>query len=363
MTGTMNDSSGCRVGFIWSEGFDQFEHSPNHPITKGRFSAIRDFLETNGFFAAPNVTVIEARPLSERLLRLVHAPQYIERVRRISENGLGDIDIDTPGYRGVYDTALISCGGTLEGVRAIMHAEVNHFFSPTGGFHHAKYTGGGGFCVFNDVAAAVYELKRMGLRRILVADFDVHHGNGTQSYFYEDPAVLQISFHEDPKWLYPHEGFMEEIGAGDGRGYKVNVAFPMDSGDRVYRYAFDEIVPSLVDHFKPEFILFLPGFDAHYLDRLAHLKLTTDMISYVTRRLHQMAHRWSDGRLGVMSGGGYHPDALRWGAACVMAELTGQPYHPPIQRPPFDDDDKLWPEVRQNVDYIKRTVFPLLGIE
>ncbi len=353
----------CKVGFIWSNEFDEFQHDPNHPISKGRFTAIKDFLENEGFFAEPHVTIIEARPLSDELLRLAHSPEYIERVRRISETGNGDIDVDTPGYRGIYDTVRISCGGTIDGIRAIIQNEVDHFFSPTGGFHHAKYASGGGFCVFNDIAASVYELKRMGIGRILVADFDVHHGNGTQSYFYDDPEILQISFHEDPRWMYPHEGFVDEIGSGRGRGYKVNMPFPMDSGDRVYRYAFDELVPRLVDHFKPEFILFLPGFDAHYLDRLAHLKLTTDMITYVTRRLHQMAHRWSNGRLGVMSGGGYHPDALNWGAACVMSELSGHPYRAPTQTPPFDDDDKLWSEVRDNVEHIKSTVFALLGIE
>ncbi|NWF96769.1 MAG: acetoin utilization protein AcuC [Candidatus Thorarchaeota archaeon] len=339
-----------------------FDNGPRHPIQQGRFRRVKEYLQDSGLLVPPHSCVIPAVPLSEDLLAITHSKAYVERVRQISVTGTGDIDIDTPGYPGIYETARSTAGATVEGVRAVLRGDVSHFFSPTGGFHHARFDRGGGFCVFNDVAAAVYELKRHGFKRVLVADFDVHHGNGTQEYFIADPGVMQISFHEDPEYIYPHEGHLNDMGTGPGKGFKVNMHFPMDSGDSVYRYAFDELVPPLVDFYQPEFILLLPGFDAHYLDRLAQLKLTTNTIRYIAEKIHALAHRWAQGRLGVVSGGGYHPDALAWGSASVFSVLTGLSYEAPAQTPPFKDDAETWQVVKANVEAVRSLVFPVLGL-
>jgi len=323
---------------------------------------VRDFLAANDFLSQPNVEILTPEPLSDDLLKTIHAQKYLDEVRRISDTGEGEIAIDTPGFPGIYENASITSGATVTGVKAVASGKVHHFLSPTGGFHHAKFEWGGGFCIFNDVAAAVYELKKLGYQRILVADFDVHHGNGTQTYFYDDPEVMQISFHEDPEWMFPHDGFIEDIGKGFGLGYNINMHFPMDSCDGVYKYAFDEIVPPLVEFFQPEFIIFLPGFDAHYRDRLAHLNLTTDMIRYITTFFHNIAHKFSEGRLGVLAGGGYTNDSFKWGIGVVMSVLSGYDYQPPKQEPPYEDDDETWEIVRGNVEKIKALVFPVLGI-
>ncbi|TFG31871.1 acetoin utilization protein AcuC [Candidatus Thorarchaeota archaeon] len=358
----MNPKETCRVGFLWSPLLESFNFGNKHPIKVGRFKLIHDFILEHGFLENSNVSIIEPSPLTEELLQTIHSKEYIARVIEISETGQGDIDIDTPGFRGIYFNGRITSGASVTGVQAILAGHVNHFLSPTGGFHHATYENGGGFCIFNDVAACVYELKRHGIDRILIADFDVHHGNGTQTYFYDDPGVMQISFHEDAEWMFPHDGFIEDFGEGEGLGYNINMPFPMDSGDAVYRYAFDELVPPLVSSYKPEFILFIPGFDAHYLDRLAHLKITTDTIRYVTSYVHRAAHRYAQGRLGVVTGGGYHPTALCWGVGTVLSILTGHSYQPPLQTPPFEDDKDTWAEVRNNVARLKESIFPLLHI-
>jgi acetoin utilization protein AcuC len=245
-----------------------------------------------------------------------------------------------------------------------MTGEVDHFISPTGGFHHAKYVDGGGFSIINDVAASIFALKEYGLKRILIADFDVHHGNGTQTYFYDDPEVMQISFHEDTEWIYPHDdgGYVSDIGSGLGRGYTINMPFPMDSCDSVYRYAFDELVPKLVDFYKPQFIILIPGFDAHYKDRLAHLNITTDMIRYIAEYFHRASHTHSGGKMGVLTGGGYTRKSLTWGFGTVMSVLTGHPYAPPTQEPPYDDDEETWDTVRSNVKQVQDLVFKELGI-
>jgi len=358
----MSSASSCRTGFLWSPLFETFDYGRNHPIAKGRFSSIRDHFDRVGLLAQANVSTLEAELLPEELLRQVHSPEYIKKVKMISETGVGEIDLDTPGFRGIYENARSTCGATITGVRGVLSGEIEHFYSPTGGFHHARHNAGGGFCVFNDVAAAVLEIKRAKLDRILVADFDVHHGNGTQDYFHDDPGVMQISFHEDPEWMYPHTGRIGECGDGPGKGYKINMPFPMDSGDAVYAFAFDELVPPLMEFYRPQFIIFLPGYDAHYLDRLAHLKLTTRTIKHVAERIHQAAHTWSSGRLGVLTGGGYSDDALLWGSGAVMSVLTGHRYEVPKETPPFEDNDEIWAEVRRNVEEIQQSVFPVLGL-
>jgi len=350
------------VGFVWSPDLETFDFGTKHPIRVGRFLMVKEFLEETEFLAQPNVDVITPELLSRSLLDRIHSQEYLSKVQEISDTGKGDIDIDTPGFKGIYYNASITSGATVAGVEAVVTGKFSHAVSPTGGFHHARFERGGGFCIFNDVAASVYHLRDRGFRRILIADFDVHHGNGTQTYFYNDPDVMHISFHEDPEWMYPHDGFITDIGSGRGLGYNVNMHFPMDSGDAVYRYAFDEIVPPLVEFYKPEFVIFLPGFDAHYMDRLAHLTLTTDTIRYVTEQIHDAAHQWADGRLVVVAGGGYHRDSFRWGIGTVMSVISGHEYRPPPQEPPFEDDEETWTIVRENVGRVKEIVFPALGI-
>ncbi len=352
----------CTVGFVWSSEFERFDFGRRHPIRVGRFQMAFDLVNDAGFLEHPSVRLVDPTPLSDEMLVRIHSEEFIKRVKQISLTGQGEIDIDTPGFKGIYEYGQLSCGATLTGVREVASGRLNHFLSPTGGFHHAKYDSGGGFCIFNDVAAAVFALKDMGFERVLVADFDVHHGNGTETYFYEDPGVMVISFHEDPEWMYPHDGHIGDIGAGKGRGYNINMHFPMDSCDSVYRYAFDQLVPSLVEFYQPEFILFLPGFDAHYNDPLAHLKITTNMIRYTSEYMHDAAHTWSKGRLGVLSAGGYDATAFGWGLGTVLSVLTGLKYSPPKQTPPFDDDEETWDIVRSNVLGVKEAVFPELGI-
>jgi acetoin utilization protein AcuC len=324
---------------------------------------IRDFIEEVGFLNQRNVEIVKPKPLPISLLERIHSREYIRRVKQISESGEGDIDIDTPGFKGIWENSLITSGATLTGIENILNGNISHSFSPSGGFHHASYHRGGGFCIFNDVAAAVHRILDYGFQRVLVADFDVHHGNGTQSYFNEDPRVMQISFHEDPEWLYPHEGYIHENGEGLGKGFNVNMHFPLDAGDSVYKFAFDRVVPPLVDFYKPEFIIFLPGFDAHYRDPLAHLNLTTHMIRYVAEYIHNASHKWSSGRLGVVSGGGYHPETFRWGVGEVMSVLTGHQYSAPQQQPPFDDDEETWEIVRRNIAELEKLVFPIHGLK
>jgi len=352
-----------KIGFVWSDIYQKYDFGQRRQDHDIRFRTVLDEIRNSGMLDLSIVEIMPPDLLSLDLLKRIHSTEYIQFVRTISDTGVGDIDIDTPGFHGIFEFGLSISGALVTAVRAIHEDLIIHSFCPTGGFHHASYGKGGGFCIFNDIAAAVYDLKDKGYERILVADFDVHHGNGTQTYFYNDPGVMHISFHEDPEWMYPHDGHIHDIGLGPGRGYNINMHFPMDSGDQVYKYAFDELVPPLIDSFEPDFIIFLPGLDAHYLDPIAHIMLTTDMIRYVTEKIHDAAHHFCDGRLAVPSGGGYNPNSFGWSSTTVMSVLTGVPYTPPPQKPPFEDDDETWSIVQDNVELVKSLVFPVLGID
>ncbi|MGQ4872074.1 MAG: histone deacetylase family protein [Candidatus Thorarchaeota archaeon] len=358
----MSGREECRVAFMWDDSFEQFDNGVNHPVRRGRFRAVRDYLWDQGLLGNGHTLEIRAEPLPEELLRIIHTTDYIQMVRRISETGVGDLDIDTPGFVGIYDTARSLCGGTTTGVDAILNGEIDHFVSPTGGFHHAFPDHGGGFCVFNDIAASVCLLQSRGVNRVLIVDLDVHHGNGIQHYFYDCSDVMYVSIHEDPEWMYPHSGRVEEWGSGEGIGYTVNVPLPMDTGDSGYQYAFDQVVSPLVEFFQPEFIFLLPGFDTHFLDPLAHMVTTTRTIRYTTTKIHAAAHKFSDGRLAVVSGGGYHKDALRWGVATVISVLAKLPYSPPEESPSLTEDRETWDEIRSAVETVRKTVFAILGL-
>ncbi len=358
----MSSSSSCKVGFTWSPLFEEFDYGRKHPLRKGRFFEAYDFLLKQGFLDAPQIGLLTPEPISEELLARIHSHEYISFVQEVSETGEGDIDIDTPGFKGIYDNARIQCGATVLAVDAVVEGDFTHCISPTGGFHHAKYHKGGGFCIFNDVAAAVQVLKNSGKERIMIADFDAHHGNGTQEYFYDDPSVMQISFHEDPEWMYPHDGYIKDIGRGEGKGYNINMPFPMDSGDEVYLYAFENLVPALIGAFNPQAILYLPGFDNHYLDPLTHMILTTRPVEHIAGYLHKTAHDLADGNLVALGAGGYDANAYRWGLGVVFSELSGHSYTPPSQQPPFEDNKETWDIVKQRVSRLKDLIYPIHGL-
>ena len=358
-----NDDSPCTVGFMWDSDLETFDFGARHPVRVGRFQMVHDFLLESGILDASRIEVIKPEPVSDDLLQKAHSEEYIQKVRQISKTGVGDIDIDTPGFVGILENSLLTSGTIISGIRAMHEGRIDHFYSPTGGFHHAFYDHGGGFCIFNDVAMGTILLKELGYERILIADFDVHHGNGTQDYFYDDPAVMTISFHEDPDWMYPHDGFIEDIGSGSGRGHNINMPFPMDAGDDVYRFAFDELVPPLVHFFEPDFMLLLPSFDAHYRDPLAHLNLTFKTIHYVAEWFHKFSHRYCDGCLGVVSGGGYNPEVFKIGAKVIVSLLSGLGVAIPEEEPPFRDDEEIWEITRENVKRVKGCVFPELSLE
>ena len=202
-----------------------------------------------GVLTLPSVSVLEPAPASQEELKLVHDPGYIDAVRQAGRDGLGDLRYglgtpDNPVFAGMHEASALVAGATLAAARAVWHGEALHGVNIAGGLHHAMRRSASGFCVYNDPAIAISALLAEGAERIAYVDVDVHHGDGVQAAFYHDPRVLTISLHEHPATLFPGTGLAIENGAGDGRGYAVNMPLPAFTGDAGWLRAFDAVVPA-----------------------------------------------------------------------------------------------------------------------
>jgi len=300
------------------------EHDlPGHPENSRRLLAIMQALEESALL--PALTQVPAQPVDIGLLQRVHTPLYRQYVERMAERGGGFLDADTYVAPRSYEAALMAAGGLVEAVRAVLEGRLDNAFAlvrPPG--HHARPAHGMGFCLFNNVAiAAVYALEQAGLQRVLIVDFDVHHGNGTQEAFYEDDRVLYFSTHQYP--FYPGTGHWQEIGEGRGQGYTVNVPLPYGVGDEGFRYIFVELLFPLARRFRPQLILVSAGYDAHWRDPLAGLSLSLKGYAQIAELLRMMAEELCGGRLVFTLEGGYDLDVLAYGAANTFRVLMGVP--------------------------------------
>jgi acetoin utilization deacetylase AcuC-like enzyme len=298
------------------------EHDlPGHPESRVRLERVVASLTDMGLLA--RMTPIRPLPVALGLLEAVHAPVYVARVRQISARGGGFLDADT--YLGArsYDAALLAAGGAVELVRAVMSGRAANGIAlvrPPG--HHAMASRGMGFCLFNNIAiAARAALDELGVTRVLIVDWDVHHGNGSQDIFYGSPQVFFFSTHQYPH--YPGTGGWNETGAGSGLGYTANVPLPAGVGDAGFRRIFAEILEPLAERFRPELILVSAGYDAHWNDPLAGLRLSLDGYWEMARSVVAMAGRLCGGRLVVTLEGGYDLDVLACGVANTCRALLG----------------------------------------
>ncbi|MGH7214837.1 MAG: histone deacetylase family protein [Tepidisphaeraceae bacterium] len=275
---------------------------------------------------APNLVELDPAPVDEAALRFVHDARHVERVRRVCETGGGVLDQgDTRVGPESYDVARLAAGGVVRCCDAVMNGLVRRAFAagrPPG--HHAEPDRAMGFCLFNNIAIAARRLQRVhGIGRVAIVDFDVHHGNGTQAVFENDPSVLFISLHQDPRTLWPRTGFALETGTGAGEGYTLNIPFEPGAGDEEYARAFESHVIPRLEAFRPEFLLISAGFDAHHDDPLADMRLTEDAFEWMTRELVGVADRHCAGRVVSSLEGGYDLRALGRCAVRHLVALDG----------------------------------------
>jgi acetoin utilization deacetylase AcuC-like enzyme len=277
------------------------------------------------------ILALSPREASVVEIELCHDAAYLAEVKRSASMPRYDFDPDTHASPDSYQTALLAAGGVLTAVEAVMDGAADNAFAivrPPG--HHALATRAMGFCLFNNVAIAARYLNRhRGLERVLVIDWDVHHGNGIQDIFFDSREVLYFSTHQYP--FYPGTGAFDEVGYAAGAGYTVNAPMPATFGDNEYLRVFDDLLAPVVCQYRPEFILVSSGFDAHFRDPLGGMRVTENGFAALTRRVKRMAAEYCEGRMAIALEGGYDLQALAESGRSVIEELgreADEPFMP-----------------------------------
>ena len=294
----------------WDEALTRYDFGPGHPFDPVRLRLTMALASELGVLSSPAVTMVSPSPATDDSLATVHDEDYIEAVRRAGQTlapdlryGLGTAD--DPVFAGMHEAAALVVGATTAAARAVWSGDAAHAVSIAGGHHHAMRASASGFCVYNDLAVAIKWLLAAGAERVAYVDLDVHHGDGVQAAFYDDPRVLTISLHEHPATLFPGTGLPGETGTGAGEGYAVNVALPAGTADAGWLRAIDAVVLPLLRAFKPTVLVSQHGCDGHRLDPLANLQLTIDAQRLAEVMMHDLAHELCDGRWVATGGGGY----------------------------------------------------------
>ncbi len=293
-----------------------------HPERPMRLVAILDTLASGG--ALDKMTALPATEITDRDLLRVHTPGHVALLREMSARGGGTIDADTYVAQASYEVARLAAGGCLTATDAVIDGKARNAFAlirPPG--HHAFADRAEGFCLFNNVALAAKHALMRGLHRVAIVDFDVHHGNGTQAIFYDDPDVLYISTHQWP--LYPGTGHWREIGAGAGRGATINIPLPPGVGDNGFSVVWEQVIHPALQRFRPDILFISAGFDAHWRDPLAMLQLSITGIATLAQRLVKFANDNCHGQVVAILEGGYDLDALGYGSLAVARALLADP--------------------------------------
>ena len=371
-----------QLAFVYDDALARHQLRNDHPMRPVRLQYTYELLQAYGAFDLAASAMTTPREATEEELRWLHGVEYISAVRSFSL-GLAGYDPrrynfsaggDNPTYPGMYDAAALSTGASLAAAELVAGGKVDAAFSISGGLHHAAPDHASGFCVFNDPALAIHYLLRRGLR-VAYVDIDAHHGDGVQQAFYEDDRVLTISVHESGQYLFPGTGFVQELGAGRGAGYSVNLPLYPYTGDEVYLEAFHAVVPPLLRAFAPDVLVTQLGIDSYHTDPLTHLQMTTRGFVEAVSAFAQMGIPWL-----ALGGGGYDvmavarawtlaygvmlgaewPDAIpgsfarKYGVATLGDSTTPEAPQSVLR------DARRYAEER--VEEVKEKVFPLHGL-
>lgn len=300
-----------------------------HPEYAGRILRVWDVVDRSD--VRDDLLAVDPAPASVEQLCRVHDPRYIQSIQRACQLAAGEpeqvvlLDPDTYVLPISYEVARLSAGGVLAAVDTVIAGRAENGLAvvrPPG--HHATPVRGMGFCLFSNVALAARHAQATSdsIRRVLIVDYDVHHGNGTQAVFYDDPSVLYISTHQYP--LYPGTGAIHDTGEGPGQGTTINIPLKAGTGNQGFRLLYERVVWPAARRFKPDLLLVSAGFDAHWVDPLAGLHLDLEGFAHLTRELVHMAHELCNGRIVFVMEGGYDLDALAHGILNIAYALQGQ---------------------------------------
>jgi len=322
---------------VFDPSLVDYDFGPEHPMNPVRVDLTMRLADELGLLGATGgaLPTVPAPVASEELILSVHDEALVEAVQRVGADpsrpdfghGLGTDD--NPAFEGMHQASAHVVGATVEAARRVWTGEVVHAANVSGGLHHAMPGRASGFCIYNDVAVAIRWLLDNGARKVAYVDVDVHHGDGVEAVFYDDPRVLTISLHETGQMLFPGTGFPDEVGGQGAEGSAVNVALPPGTSDAGWLRAFHAVVPPLVRAFEPDVLVTQQGCDSHVEDPLAHLMLTVDgqRASYVA--LHDLAHEVCGGRWVATGGGGYAlVDVVPRAWSHLLGIVAGRPVDP-----------------------------------
>ena len=313
-----------KTAIVYTPRYLEHNPGPGHPESAKRLKTIMEALKSSHIVDNEKCKLYEPNPAREEDVELVHHPDYIKLVQRVSSSGGGLLDLgDTQVSPESYEVALYAVGGALEAVDLVLAKKAENAFAfvrPPG--HHAGPYAACGFCIFNNIAiAATYLLRKFGFERVVILDIDAHHGNGTQEVFYDTDKVMFISLHQDPRG-FPGTGFVDEIGEREGLGYTINFPFPFGTGDESYEKAFDEVITPVLQEYRPQFILVSAGFDGHFSDPVGSLALTVKGYERTFERIVRYS-RLCEGKLAVLLEGGYNLSMMGKLALGAVSEMAG----------------------------------------
>lgn len=322
------------VGYVSDEIYQQHD-TRDHVEGKDRLTAIDTILVNTR--VKEQLTPLQPRPATIDEIAAVHDRDYINNLKCETESGGGWLDPDTYVSKGSWEAALYAAGGLMNAVDAVMNKKVGSAFAlvrPPG--HHAVRLHQMGFCLFNNVSvAAKFALSNYNIKRILIIDYDVHHGNGTQDAFYSDSQVLYLSTHEYP-W-YPFTGSAEEMGSGPGEGYNVNIPLEADLGDREYLSVFNEVLTPVAKRYQPDLIMVSAGYDAHWQDSISNMNVTTMGYARMAKIIKSISDEVCPGRLVFTLEGGYNRMALAYSVTATFELMLGSTeVRDPLGAPPME---------------------------
>jgi acetoin utilization deacetylase AcuC-like enzyme len=334
------------MGLIYHDAYLRHEHTPTHPERRERLQYTMDQLREEGVLDDPAVNRLDPFEVTDEQIGRVHTDEYVDRLRSMSATGSGRLSADTHVSEHTWATAKLAAGGVLRGLEAVKSGEVESAFvmSRPGG-HHAFADDGHGFCYLNNSAVAIRHLQATtDVDRVLIWDWDAHHGDGTQSIFFDDSSVLVMSTHQDGRTLFPGTGRVDEVGSGAGEGYNVNVPLPPKTTDEAYMEVVSRVFEPVAEQFDPDMVFVEAGQDNHFTDPITDLGVTAQGYAELMASAVTVADRLAGGDIVASLAGGYGIEGgLPYTNLAVIATLldyeTASIREPAIYEPPVENPD------------------------
>ena len=319
----------CKTAVLYGKELATYGFGHSHPFNSDRLYSFWSKFNSLNLGVSTNVVIEKPKLATEDAVLQFHDEIYVNLVKGLSKQGKGFLDRgDTPAFRGVFEAACYVVGSSLKALDLVMAGGgkdgILHAFNPIGGLHHARRGSAGGFCVFNDIGIIImHAKKRYGLKRICYVDIDAHHGDGVYYEFEQDSDVYIADIHEDGRYLYPGTGDENEVGKGDARGTKLNIPLKPTSGDSDFISAFEKAEEFIGTVAKPDLIILQCGADGIMGDPLTSLQYTANAHSYAAHKLHLLSHKYCNGRLVALGGGGYNQINIANAWTAVVQSLIG----------------------------------------